>query len=408
MHLYHQELAARGWAVLLVNPRGSDGYGEAFYDGVQRRVGRRRRQRLPRADRRARRRGPRRRRPARGHRLQLRRLHDLLADRPRRPVRGRRRRRRRQRPGQHVRRQRRRRAHEPLRARRHAVGSSPSGTPRCRRSRRSTEVTTPTLVLHGEDDLPCPVGQAQQWHTSLRERGVPTELVLYPDASHVFILLGPPSQRIDYNRRVVDWVEQYAVRGGRPRDRRRPLAAPARRCSPKQHHVPGAQLGILRSTRRRRRARRRRRTACSTTAPAQPVTDRLGLPDRLDHQGLDGHGRHAAGRRGPARPRRPGRRGAARAAARRPRRHQAASRCGTCSPTPAASTATSSPTPAAATTASRSTSTLLADAAQNHPLGATWSYCNSGFSVLGRVIEKLTGKTWDAGACASGCSRRSA
>ena len=34
MHLYHQELAARGWTVLLVNPRGSDGYGEAFYDGV--------------------------------------------------------------------------------------------------------------------------------------------------------------------------------------------------------------------------------------------------------------------------------------------------------------------------------------------------------------------------------------
>jgi dipeptidyl aminopeptidase/acylaminoacyl peptidase len=35
MHLYHQELAARGWVVLLVNPRGSDGYGEAFYDAVQ-------------------------------------------------------------------------------------------------------------------------------------------------------------------------------------------------------------------------------------------------------------------------------------------------------------------------------------------------------------------------------------
>lgn len=34
VHLYHQELVDRGWAVLLVNPRGSDGYGEAFYDGV--------------------------------------------------------------------------------------------------------------------------------------------------------------------------------------------------------------------------------------------------------------------------------------------------------------------------------------------------------------------------------------
>jgi hypothetical protein len=33
---------------------------------------------------------------------------------------------------------------------------------------------------------------------------------------------------------------------------------------------------------------------------------------------------------------------------------------------------------------------------QNHPLGVTWSYCNSGFSLAGRVIEKLTGGTWDA------------
>ncbi|MBM0230825.1 beta-lactamase family protein [Micromonospora sp. STR1_7] len=38
----------------------------------------------------------------------------------------------------------------------------------------------------------------------------------------------------------------------------------------------------------------------------------------------------------------------------------------------------------------------LADAAQNHPLAATWSYCNSGYSLAGRVIEKLTGGTWDA------------
>jgi CubicO group peptidase (beta-lactamase class C family) len=38
----------------------------------------------------------------------------------------------------------------------------------------------------------------------------------------------------------------------------------------------------------------------------------------------------------------------------------------------------------------------LTDVAQNHPLGATWSYCNSGFTLAGRVIEKLTGGTWDA------------
>jgi CubicO group peptidase (beta-lactamase class C family) len=39
---------------------------------------------------------------------------------------------------------------------------------------------------------------------------------------------------------------------------------------------------------------------------------------------------------------------------------------------------------------------LLAEAAQNHPLGATWSYCNSGFSLVGRMIEQITGQTWEA------------
>lgn len=37
----------------------------------------------------------------------------------------------------------------------------------------------------------------------------------------------------------------------------------------------------------------------------------------------------------------------------------------------------------------------LAEAAQIHPLGQTFSYCNSGFSLAGRVVEKLTGRTWD-------------
>jgi CubicO group peptidase (beta-lactamase class C family) len=37
-----------------------------------------------------------------------------------------------------------------------------------------------------------------------------------------------------------------------------------------------------------------------------------------------------------------------------------------------------------------------ANLGQNHPLGATMSYCNSGYPILGRLIEVITGKTWDA------------
>jgi CubicO group peptidase (beta-lactamase class C family) len=36
-----------------------------------------------------------------------------------------------------------------------------------------------------------------------------------------------------------------------------------------------------------------------------------------------------------------------------------------------------------------------ADLGQNHPLGATMSYCNTGYVVAGRAIEKITGLSWD-------------
>lgn len=40
--------------------------------------------------------------------------------------------------------------------------------------------------------------------------------------------------------------------------------------------------------------------------------------------------------------------------------------------------------------------TVLETAVQIYPLGATWSYCNSGYSILGRIIEVVTGQVWDA------------
>ncbi|MDR2379698.1 MAG: beta-lactamase family protein [Bifidobacteriaceae bacterium] len=38
---------------------------------------------------------------------------------------------------------------------------------------------------------------------------------------------------------------------------------------------------------------------------------------------------------------------------------------------------------------------VLRTAVQIHPVGATWSYCNSGFSILGRIIEVVTDQVWD-------------
>jgi dipeptidyl aminopeptidase/acylaminoacyl peptidase len=44
--------------------------------------------------------------------------------------------------------------------------------------------TTPTLLLHGERDPICPVGQAHEMFRALKELGVDTELVVYPREGH--------------------------------------------------------------------------------------------------------------------------------------------------------------------------------------------------------------------------------
>ncbi|WP_067139478.1 S9 family peptidase [Microtetraspora malaysiensis] len=78
------------------------------------------------------------------------------------------------------------------------------------------QVTTPTLLLHGDADDRCPVGQAEQWFAALREQGVPVRLVRYPGGSHLFILNGRPSHRVDYNERIVEWLQQWIPVAGTP------------------------------------------------------------------------------------------------------------------------------------------------------------------------------------------------
>ena len=74
---------------------------------------------------------------------------------------------------------------------------------------RVDRVTTPTLLLHGEADTRCPPGEAERFFAALRARGVPAQLVLYPGASHVFIVNGTLAHRQDYQRRVIDWLERW-------------------------------------------------------------------------------------------------------------------------------------------------------------------------------------------------------
>lgn len=64
-------------------------------------------------------------------------------------------------------------------------------------------VTTPTLILHGEEDERVPVGQALFFARALRAHGVEFELVVYPREPHT---LGERNHLLDLLRRWRDWL----------------------------------------------------------------------------------------------------------------------------------------------------------------------------------------------------------
>ncbi|HVA19208.1 MAG TPA: prolyl oligopeptidase family serine peptidase, partial [Solirubrobacteraceae bacterium] len=69
--------------------------------------------------------------------------------------------------------------------------------------------TTPLLLVHWEGDLRCPIGQSEMLFAALRRLGRECVFVRYPGGSHGAANMGPPSQRIDYIKRSVDWYDQH-------------------------------------------------------------------------------------------------------------------------------------------------------------------------------------------------------
>jgi len=65
---------------------------------------------------------------------------------------------------------------------------------------------TPTLILHGEADVRVPITQGYELYNALKRQGVETEMVVYPRTPH-----GPrePKFVLDIARRHIEWVEKH-------------------------------------------------------------------------------------------------------------------------------------------------------------------------------------------------------
>jgi dipeptidyl aminopeptidase/acylaminoacyl peptidase len=65
---------------------------------------------------------------------------------------------------------------------------------------------TPTLVLVGDRDGECPAPQSFEFWHALRDLQVPVQLVVYPNEGHGF---SDPAHRRDVQRRAIEWFARY-------------------------------------------------------------------------------------------------------------------------------------------------------------------------------------------------------
>ena len=68
-------------------------------------------------------------------------------------------------------------------------------------------VTTPTLLITGEDDRRTPISETEQFYQALRLKGVESAMIRIPGASHG--IASVPSRLITKVDHIIAWFERY-------------------------------------------------------------------------------------------------------------------------------------------------------------------------------------------------------
>ena len=71
------------------------------------------------------------------------------------------------------------------------------------------QVDTPTLLIHSEEDWRTPLEQTRQFYAQLRMQQKPARMVIFPEASHGLSRTGRPGQRITRIDHLLDWFDEY-------------------------------------------------------------------------------------------------------------------------------------------------------------------------------------------------------
>lgn len=81
---------------------------------------------------------------------------------------------------------------------------------------RVDQVRTPALVIHSEDDLRCPVEQGQRYFTALKQRGVEAAFLVFPGENHELSRSGTPHHRKQRFDQILQWWSRYLPTAANP------------------------------------------------------------------------------------------------------------------------------------------------------------------------------------------------
>jgi dipeptidyl aminopeptidase/acylaminoacyl peptidase len=70
------------------------------------------------------------------------------------------------------------------------------------------KMSTPVLILHSEQDLRCPINQAEELFVALRTLGRQPVMVRFPGESHELSRSGAPRHRVMRAELILDWFRQ--------------------------------------------------------------------------------------------------------------------------------------------------------------------------------------------------------
>ncbi|WP_198679584.1 S9 family peptidase [Aliidiomarina minuta] len=71
------------------------------------------------------------------------------------------------------------------------------------------QVTTPTLIIHSTDDHITPIGQGEEWFYALKANDVETELVVFQGEGHGLSRSGTPINLVERLNRIIDWFDKH-------------------------------------------------------------------------------------------------------------------------------------------------------------------------------------------------------